>query len=58
MKAYAHNGYFKSLKGIVHLYNIRDVFPTCPDPFTTEADAMMMNRGDRKSRRRQHQGAG
>jgi cytochrome c peroxidase len=43
VKAYAHNGYFKSLKGIVHFYNTRDVLPTCPDPFTTEAKALVMN---------------
>ena len=24
MKAYGHNGYFKSLKAIVHFYNTRD----------------------------------
>jgi len=42
-KAYAHNGYFKSLKGIVHFYNTRDIKPTCPDPFTTEKDALRMN---------------
>ena len=40
VKAFAHNGYFKSLKGIVHFYNTRDVKPRCPDAFTTEADAM------------------
>jgi len=40
VKAYAHNGYFKSLKGIVHFYNTRDVKPTCIDAFTTEADAL------------------
>ena len=40
VKAYAHNGYFKSLKGIVHFYNTRDVKPQCADPFTTEADAL------------------
>ncbi|MFT5729683.1 MAG: cytochrome c peroxidase [Desulforhopalus sp.] len=39
-KAFAHNGYFKSLKGIVHFYNTRDVKPECDDPFTTEADAL------------------
>ena len=41
-KAYAHNGYFKSLKGIVHFYNTRDVKPQCPDPFTTEKDALRL----------------
>jgi cytochrome c peroxidase len=40
VKAYAHNGYFKSLKGIVNFYNTRDVKPPCLDPFTTEADAL------------------
>jgi cytochrome c peroxidase len=40
VKAYGHNGYFKSLKGIVNFYNTRDVKPRCPDPFTTEADAL------------------
>lgn len=29
IKAYAHNGYFKSLKEIVHFYNTRDVLPRC-----------------------------
>ncbi len=29
VKAYAHNGYFKSLDDIVHFYNTRDVLPTC-----------------------------
>lgn len=27
----------------MHFYNTRDVLPTCPDPFTTEADALAMN---------------
>lgn len=40
VKAYGHNGYFKSLKGIVHFYNTRDVKPRCPNLFTTEADAL------------------
>jgi cytochrome c peroxidase len=32
VKAFGHNGYFKSLKGIVHFYNTRDVLPRCaPD---------------------------
>jgi cytochrome c peroxidase len=42
-KAYAHNGYFKSLKGIVHFYNTRDAKSQCPDPLTTEKDALRMN---------------
>jgi cytochrome c peroxidase len=29
VKAYGHNGYFKSLKAIVHFYNTRDVLPRC-----------------------------
>ena len=41
-KAYSHNGYFKSLKGIVHFYNTRDIKETCSDPFTTEKDAMKL----------------
>jgi cytochrome c peroxidase len=48
VKAYGHNGYFKSLKEIVHFYNTRDVLPRCaphdpregtacwPAPETTE----------------------
>jgi cytochrome c peroxidase len=29
IKAYGHNGYFTSLKAIVHFYNTRDVLPRC-----------------------------
>jgi cytochrome c peroxidase len=29
VKAFAHNGYFKSLKDIVHFYNTRDVLESC-----------------------------
>ena len=29
VKAYGHNGYFKSLREIVHFYNTRDVLPRC-----------------------------
>jgi len=39
VKAYGHNGYFKSLKGIVHFYNTRDVKSTCSGLFT-EAQAL------------------
>ena len=41
VKAFGHNGYFKSLKEIVHFYNKRDVFGRCeeversPDPART-----------------------
>lgn len=31
VKAYMHNGYFKSLKEVVHFYNTRDVLPRCGD---------------------------
>lgn len=30
VKPYSHNGWFKSLKSIVHFYNTRDVLPACP----------------------------
>jgi len=40
VKAFTHNGYFKTLKGIVHFYNTRDVKPVCNDRFATEAEAM------------------
>jgi cytochrome c peroxidase len=48
VKAYGHNGYFKSLKQVVHFYNTRDALPRCtpndpregtdcwPAPETTE----------------------
>jgi cytochrome c peroxidase len=36
VKAYGHNGYFKSLEGIVHFYNTRDVKAVCPGPYTEE----------------------
>jgi cytochrome c peroxidase len=39
VKAYGHNGYFKSLRGIVHFYNTRDVKPVCPGDYT-EAQAL------------------
>ena len=37
VKAYGHNGYFKSLEGIVHFYNTRDVKWPCTVDFTEEA---------------------
>lgn len=43
VKAYGHNGYFKSLKAIVHFYNTRDVKPRCADPFTREDVALATN---------------
>jgi len=42
VKAYGHNGYFKSLWGIVHFYNTRDVLPTCPGDYS-EAQALAAN---------------
>jgi cytochrome c peroxidase len=39
VKAYGHNGYFKTLEGIVHFYNTRDVKAVCRGPFT-EAQAL------------------
>jgi cytochrome c peroxidase len=42
-KAFGHNGYFKSLEGIVHFYNTRDAKPECDNPFTTEKDALKQN---------------
>jgi cytochrome c peroxidase len=42
VKAYGHNGYFKSLEGIVHFYNTRDVLSTSPGNYT-EAQALAAN---------------
>ena len=42
VKAFGHNGYFKSLKGIVHFYNTRDVKDLCPGDYT-EAQALAAN---------------
>jgi cytochrome c peroxidase len=39
VKAYTHNGFFKTLEGIVHFYNTRDVKPECPGDYT-EAEAL------------------
>jgi len=39
VKAYGHNGYFKSLEGVVHFYNTRDVKPECVGD-VTEAQAL------------------
>ncbi len=36
VKAYGHNGYFTSLKEIVHFYNTRDVLPRCKPRDTGE----------------------
>jgi cytochrome c peroxidase len=37
VKAFGHNGYFKTLEGIVHFYNTRDVKPQCLGPYTEAA---------------------
>jgi len=42
VKAYGHNGYFKSLAGIVHFYNTRDTKPACPGSYS-EAQALAAN---------------
>jgi cytochrome c peroxidase len=42
IKAFGHNGYFKSLKGIVHFYNTRDAKPACAG-LVTEAEALAAN---------------
>jgi len=42
VKAYGHNSYFKSLYGIIHFYNTRDVRPVCPGE-CTEAEALDNN---------------
>jgi cytochrome c peroxidase len=36
VKAYMHNGYFKSLKEVVHFYNTRDVLPRCKPADSSE----------------------
>jgi cytochrome c peroxidase len=36
---YMHNGYFKTLRGVLDFYNTRDVKPRCADRFVNEADA-------------------
>ena len=46
VKAYSHNGFFKSLKGIVHFYNTRDALPSCESLGlfdATEATALATN---------------
>ena len=37
---YMHNGYFADLRNVVDFYNTRDTKPACPNPLTTEADAI------------------
>ncbi len=35
-KAYTHNGFFKSLRDVVHFYNTRDVLPRCEETTSPE----------------------
>ena len=70
VKPYGHNGWFKSLKSIVHFYNTRmtPTGPPRPDALPansyTEAEALRAElprpelRRCRRCRQRQHQGAG
>ncbi len=44
VKAYTHNGYFKTLKQIVHFYSTRDLKPVCPDDPFTEIDESLFTR--------------
>jgi len=37
---YMHNGYFRTLRGVVDFYNTRDVKPRCANPMTAEAAAL------------------
>ena len=45
-RAYFHNGYFKSIEGVIHFYNTRDMKPVCidrrgnPQKFVTESQAL------------------
>jgi cytochrome c peroxidase len=39
-KAYMHNGFNKTLKGVVNFYNTRDVKPPCSSAWVTEEEAM------------------
>ena len=37
---YMHNGYFKTLRGVVDFYSTRDIKPACPNPMKPEAEAL------------------
>ncbi len=39
-RAYMHNGYFKTLEGVVKFYNTRDVWPACESDLVPEAEAL------------------
>lgn len=38
IKAYTHNGYFKSLENLVHFYNTRDMKQSCEEMFNLSVD--------------------
>ena len=40
---YMHNGYFQDLRNVVDFYNTRDVKPACPNPLTSEAEALQQS---------------
>ncbi|MEE4145011.1 MAG: cytochrome c peroxidase [Halieaceae bacterium] len=46
VKAFGHNGYFKSLKQVVHFYNTRDAKPVCPDDPGTDVDESLFLRAE------------
>ncbi|MDD5037248.1 MAG: cytochrome-c peroxidase, partial [Methylococcaceae bacterium] len=37
---YMHNGYFKTLRGVVAFYSSRDIKPVCKNRFTTDTQAL------------------
>lgn len=39
-RAYMHNGWFKTLEGVLRFYNTRDVWPRCTDAWLSEAEAL------------------
>ena len=39
-RAYMHNGWFKTLEGVVRFYNTRDIWPRCASDWMTEEQAM------------------
>ncbi|MGC4119599.1 MAG: cytochrome c peroxidase [Myxococcales bacterium] len=38
VKAFGHNGYFKSVMEVIHFYNLRDVLPVCAEGGTPAVD--------------------
>lgn len=39
---YMHNGYFKTLRGVIEFYNTRDLLPTCANALASEEEARRM----------------